>query len=71
MRGDWADKDAAAGTSYNVVIVTLDAHAAGPVARAAPRLQRDFPGLTISVHSAAEWAENPQDGHPGPRQRRE
>jgi magnesium chelatase subunit H len=60
MRGDWADGDATEGTGYNVVIVTLDAHAAGPVARAAPRLQRDFPGLTISVHSAAEWAENPE-----------
>ncbi len=51
-----AAPDAAA---YNVVIVTLDAHAAGPAARVAPRLVRDFPGLTISVHAAAEWAENP------------
>lgn len=45
--------------AYNVVIVTLDAHAAGPAARIAPRLARDFPGLTISIHAAAEWSENP------------
>ena len=44
---------------YSVVVVTLDAHAAGPAARIAPRLARDFPGLTLSIHAAAEWAENP------------
>ena len=44
---------------YNIVIVTLDHHAAGPAARAAPRLAKDFPGLNISLHAAAEWAENP------------
>ena len=44
---------------YRIVIVTLDSHAAGPVARAAVRLAGDFPGLQVSVHAAAEWAENP------------
>ncbi len=44
---------------YNVVVVTLDQHAAGPAARIAPRLAPDFPGLSISIHAAAEWAENP------------
>lgn len=44
---------------YRVAIVTLDAHAAGPVARASARLQRDFPGLSVSVHAAAEWGEAP------------
>ncbi|MDK2774248.1 MAG: DUF3479 domain-containing protein, partial [Tabrizicola sp.] len=44
---------------YRFVIVTLDAHAAGPAQRVAGRLAKDFPGLTISVHAAAEWAENP------------
>ena len=44
---------------YNIVVVTLDQHAAGPAARIAPRLTKDFPGLTISIHAAAEWAENP------------
>ena len=44
---------------YRFVVVTLDAHAAGPAARALPRLRADFPGLEISIHAAAEWAENP------------
>ncbi len=44
---------------YRVVIVTLDAHAAGPAARVSEALAEEFPGLTVSVHAAAEWAENP------------
>ena len=52
-----ADKPLTA--AYNVVIVTLDSHAAGPAARIAPRLARDFPGLTVSVFASAEWAANP------------
>ncbi|MGP1356182.1 magnesium chelatase subunit H [Roseicyclus sp.] len=44
---------------YRVVIVTLDSHAAGPAARVSARLAAEFPGLAVSVHAAAEWAENP------------
>ena len=44
---------------YRIVIVTLDAHAAGPAARVSERLARDFPGLSVTVHAAAQWAENP------------
>ena len=44
---------------YRVVIVTLDSHAAGPAARVTDRLSREFPGLNVSVHAAAEWGENP------------
>ncbi len=44
---------------YRVVIVTLDSHAAGPAARVSERLTGEFPGLNVSVHAAAEWAENP------------
>lgn len=44
---------------YNVVIVTLDSHAAGPAERITQRLAKDFPGLVVSVHACAEWAENP------------
>ncbi|MCV6593490.1 MAG: cobaltochelatase subunit CobN [Silicimonas sp.] len=44
---------------YRVVILTLDAHAAGPVDRASRRLARDFPGLEMVVHASAEWAECP------------
>jgi magnesium chelatase subunit H len=47
------------GKGYRFVILTLDAHSAGPAARVTPRLQRDFPGIEVSVHAAAEWAENP------------
>ncbi|WP_340253557.1 magnesium chelatase subunit H [Roseobacter sp. HKCC-CH-9208] len=44
---------------YRVVIVTLDSHAAGPAARVSERLSGEFPGLSLSVHASAEWAENP------------
>ena len=46
-------------SGYRVVIVTLDAHAAGPAARVETRLAKDFPGISVSVHAAAEWAESP------------
>ncbi|EEW26216.1 magnesium chelatase subunit H [Rhodobacter ferrooxidans] len=46
--------------AYSVVIVTLDAHSAGPAARITPALVRDFPGLSVTVLAAAEWAENPE-----------
>ncbi|MBV0914204.1 magnesium chelatase subunit H [Anianabacter salinae] len=45
--------------AYKVVIVTLDAHSAGPAERVTRRLGAEFPGLTVKVHAAAEWAENP------------
>lgn len=44
---------------YRVVILTLDSHAAGPALRATDRLAADFPGLSLSVHAAAEWGETP------------
>ncbi|MEF3046747.1 magnesium chelatase subunit H [Tabrizicola sp. L79] len=44
---------------YRFVVITLDAHAAGPATRVTPRLAKDFPGIEISIHAAAEWAENP------------
>ncbi len=37
------DEHHVAGATYRVVIVTLDAHAAGPAARIAAELDRDFP----------------------------
>ncbi len=45
--------------NYRVVIVTLDSHSAGPCDRAASRLSKDFPGLIVEVHAAAEWGECP------------
>ena len=43
---------------YRIALITLDAHAAGPCARASEALASDFPGLSIEVHAAAEWGEN-------------
>ena len=54
------DRDMTAPKPYRVVILTLDAHAAGPCARVAERLADDFPGLELSVHAAAEWGERPE-----------
>ena len=50
---------AADGTSVNVVIVTLDNHLSGAVDRARKELANEVPGLTISLHAAAEWGEDP------------
>ena len=44
---------------YRVAIVTLDSHTAGPVARVAPRLAAEFPGLEVEVHAAGEWSDSP------------
>ncbi|MBM7068602.1 magnesium chelatase subunit H [Actibacterium sp. 188UL27-1] len=51
-------RDDAFISGYRFVILTLDSHAAGPAARAADDLAKDFPGLHVSVHAAAEWSEN-------------
>ena len=44
---------------YRVVILTLDSHAAGPAMRAMEKLSTDYPGLSLSIHAAAEWGETP------------
>jgi len=43
---------------YSVAIITLDAHSAGPCAKAATRMAEEFPGLEVTVHAAAEWGES-------------
>ncbi len=53
MRDDVSHK------AYRVVVVTLDAHSAGPAARVSARLAQDFPGLRMDIFAAAEWGENP------------
>jgi len=45
--------------SIRVVIVTLDGHLSGAVARARRSLAVDLPGLSLSMHVAAEWADDP------------
>lgn len=59
MPDDLAHTRLDAVTPYRFVIVTLDAHSAGPAQRAQARLGADFPGLVVTIHAAAEWAENP------------
>ena len=44
----------------HVVIVTLDNHITGAVARVNAQLARDVPGLTLSVHAASNWGANPE-----------
>ena len=39
-----------------VVIVTMDNHLASTTARAQALLQRDLPGLSLRMHTAAEWS---------------
>ncbi|ABV95269.1 magnesium-chelatase subunit H [Dinoroseobacter shibae DFL 12 = DSM 16493] len=48
-----------APTPYRFVIITLDSHVLGPAARVNAALQKDFPGLQVSVHATGEWTENP------------
>ena len=45
--------------SARVVIVTMDSHLASATTRAQSVLSRTFPGLTLSVHAASEWANSP------------
>ncbi|MFC7333580.1 magnesium chelatase subunit H [Rhodocista pekingensis] len=47
-------------TPVRVVIVTLDNHLAGSVERAGRTLAKDIPGLVLSLHSAAEWGDDPE-----------
>jgi len=48
-----------AGVPLRVVLVTLDGHLAGAAARAERRLQQELPGLTLAVHAASAWSEDP------------
>ena len=43
-----------------VVFVTLDSHLAATVERARAQLARDLPGLSIDLHAAAEWRNDPE-----------
>ncbi len=42
-----------------LVLVTLDAHVQGAVDRASAQLQKQLPGLTMSMHAAARWGSEP------------
>ena len=51
---------AAEPTPVRVVMVTLDGHLASAAERAARSLRRELPGLVLSLHAAAEWADDPE-----------
>ncbi len=57
MRGESAIP--AGTTPVRVVIITLDNHLSGAVQRAAQTFARDYPGVTIGFHAAADWEEKP------------
>jgi magnesium chelatase subunit H len=42
-----------------VVIVTMDPHLTSTAARAQRALSRELPGLSLNVHAAAEWGNDP------------
>ncbi len=50
----------AADPALRFVVVTLDGHLAGAVERARCALARELPELSLSLHVAAEWAEDPE-----------
>ena len=45
--------------AMRVVLVTMDSHLASAAVRANRSLARVLPGLTLSVHAAAEWGDEP------------
>jgi magnesium chelatase subunit H len=50
---------AAESIEIRVVLVTMDSHLSGAVARAARRLAADLPGLILDIHAADEWGSDP------------
>lgn len=50
---------AADRTPVRVVVVTMDSHLGGALARAEATLHHDLPGLRIVMHAADEWTGNP------------
>ncbi|RZI92851.1 MAG: DUF3479 domain-containing protein, partial [Variovorax sp.] len=54
-----ADRNTAVAPAMRVVLVTMDSHLASATERASAALSRSMPGLTLSVHAAAEWGDDP------------
>ena len=46
-------------SGVRIAILTLDGHLTASVARAERAIRTDIPGISISVHPAAEWATEP------------
>ena len=51
---------AAEATPLRFVVVTLDSHLAGAVERAAGLLRAELPGLSLTLHAAADWPGDPE-----------
>ena len=45
-------------TPVRVVIVTMDTHLSSATERARVQLEREIPGLRLSMHAAAEYADS-------------
>jgi magnesium chelatase subunit H len=45
-------------TALRVLIIAMDTHLAGSVDRARSQLARDYPGLSLNLHAASEYAGN-------------
>jgi magnesium chelatase subunit H len=52
-------KPTSPSSALRCVIVTLDHHLAGTVARVRQTLAKDFSGLSLTIHAASEWSANP------------
>jgi magnesium chelatase subunit H len=52
-------KPTSPSSALRCVIVTLDHHLVGTVARVRQTLAKDFPGLSLTIHAASEWSANP------------
>jgi len=50
---------AAESIPLRFVMVTMDSHLSSAVARAAKRLAREMPGLSLTIHAADEWGSDP------------
>ena len=50
----------ASAVPISIVIVTMDTHLASATERAYRRLLRDFPGLSLRLHAATEWGDDPE-----------
>ncbi|MEM7026605.1 MAG: magnesium chelatase subunit H [Pseudomonadota bacterium] len=46
-------------TPVKVIIITMDNHLTSAVERANKKLKKELPGVELSLHAAAEWANNP------------
>ncbi len=55
-----AEVNPAMEAPIRVVIITLDRHLASTVERARRVLAAELPGLELSLHAAAEWADDPE-----------